>query len=104
MQTPRSFLLGQRPSMLRPMFASFPFQLLKPHRLRSIGFLLIICIATGIAYGQSTPGQATVTITIDNNNCQYAIPEGGWIQNSGQIFITINNTETESAIYSCVTA
>ncbi len=71
-------------------------------QLRNIHALLIaLCIVSGAAYGQSTSGQATVSITFDINNCSDSATQ---IPNQGQIFITINNTEIESANYVCLAA
>lgn len=71
-------------------------------QLRNIHALLIaLCIVSGTAYGQSTSGQATVSITFDINNCSDSANQ---IPNQGQIFITINNTEIESANYVCLAA
>jgi len=70
--------------------------------------LMLLCLATGIAHGQSTAGTATVSFNIDfsdtSNNCYYNDPNGGTTYNSGNLSITINNTETETVIYQCLTA
>ncbi|HZE24362.1 MAG TPA: hypothetical protein VE054_10240, partial [Blattabacteriaceae bacterium] len=65
--------------------------------------LIALGLASSAAYGQSTVGQTTVSIAIDDNNCSYNDPNGGGTSNSGTISVTINNTETESAIYQCLT-
>jgi hypothetical protein len=62
-----------------------------------------LCIATGIACGQSTPSQAIINFSVDSTNCSFNDPIQGTIFNSGTIFITINNSETEAAIYQCET-
>src|ERR1051325_2551551 len=81
--------------------ATCALKLLKNFSLRNVFVLLsALILSCGIAYGQ-TSGQATVSFAIDNNNCQD--PNNG-ILNSGQIFLTINNSETESAIYDCLTS
>ena len=63
-----------------------------------------LCMATVTAQGQSTPSRAIVGFSADSTNCEFADPNGGTIWNSGTISITINNSETESAIYQCQTA
>jgi Big-like domain-containing protein len=94
-----------RLSFLGSLRAGRPFHLLGSIRLGHICVLLLAFMAaSGIAYGQSTSGQATINIAIDDNNCTFSDPNSGTIENSGQIFITINNTETESAIYQCITS
>jgi hypothetical protein len=98
-----------RPSILELMLASRSFQPLTLRHLGSIRTLLIVfCVTAGVAFGQSTSSTATVNTTIDANNnfsnCYYTDPNNGTTYNSGQISITINNTETESAIYQCLTA
>lgn len=91
------------PSIVGSMPASRPSQPAKLRHLGRIGILLIaFCLATGVAFSQSTSSQATVSfsITSDLNNCYTS--DGFY--NGGNIYITINNTETESAIYQCITA
>ncbi len=51
-----------------------------------------------------THATATISINLDNNNCTASDGNGGTFYNSGTISVTINNTETESAIYQCLTA
>lgn len=74
--------------------------------------LVMLLVASGMAQAQ-TAGQATVTFTIDANqngltgnssNCSYTDPNTGTTYNSGTISLTINNTETETVIYQCLTA
>ena len=66
--------------------------------------LLALCIITSAAYGQGTTSQAIVTFSVDSANCSANDPNGGSVWNYGTIYLTINNTETESAIYQCQTA
>lgn len=94
-------------SIVGSMPASRPSQLLKLRRLRYIGiFMMLFCVVTSVAFGQSSSSQATISISItsDLNNCYYSDPNSGTFYNGGNIYITINNTETESAIYQCITA
>ncbi len=51
-----------------------------------------------------THATATISINLDNNNCSATDGNGSTFYNSGTISVTINNTETESAIYQCLTA
>jgi hypothetical protein len=93
-------------------FAARLLQLLKAPRIGSFCLLVMLCIAGSTAQA-GTAGQATITFTIDTNqngltgnssNCYYSDPNIGTIYNSGNISITINNTETETVIYQCLTA
>jgi hypothetical protein len=100
----------QRPLATKSISKNPSLQLLKlsvPGGISTV--LMLLCLATGIAHGQSTAGTATVSFNIDfsdtSNNCYYNDPNGGGTTyNSGNFSITINNTETETVIYQCLTA
>jgi hypothetical protein len=66
-----------------------------------------LCIAAGAARGQSSipllSSIATVSFSVDQTNCSFNDPSQGVIWNGGTISITINNSETESALYQCET-
>lgn len=105
MHTHVSLLRRQYSSVLESILTTRPFNLLKNCQLKNIYALLIaLCVVSGAAYGQSTAGQATVTFAIDDNNCSFSDPNGGGTYNSGTISVTINNNETESVMYQCLTA
>src|SRR5258708_3577785 len=81
-------------------------QLLKAlHPGNIVTLVLALCIATVAVQGQSSPpalpSMATVSFSVDSTNCSSNNPNVGTIWNSGTISITINNSETESAIYQC---
>lgn len=104
---------SQSPLALRSIVAPHLLQRLCAP-LGSICLLMaMLCAASAIAHAQSTAGQATVSFAIDANqngltgnssNCDYTDPNTGTTYNSGNISITINNTETETVIYQCLTA
>lgn len=82
------------------------FQILKKINLCTTGILAaMFYFAVGVACGQSSiptlPSVAIITFSISQNNCVFNDPNFGEILNSGTISITINNSETESAIYQC---
>jgi hypothetical protein len=111
-----SLSLSQRQRPLSSMtIPTNPYlQLLKPSILGRLSIVLVLlCLASGIAHGQSTAGTATVSFAIDDtqngltgnsSNCYYSDPNTGTTYNSGNLSITINNTETETVIYQCLTA
>jgi hypothetical protein len=102
-----------RPRPLQPIFA-LPLPQWFRHMAGNACILLIMLFAiSGMAQGQSAAGQATVSFAIDANpnglggnssNCYYSDPNSGTTYNSGNLSITINNTETETVIYQCLTS
>ena len=84
------------------------FQLLKPRGFWKICALVAaLCIAGEVVQGQSStpalPSIANISFNVDSTNCSFSDPNLGIIWNSGTISITINNSETETAIYQCET-
>jgi hypothetical protein len=91
-----SFLRRQCSLILESILANRSFNLKKLQYNNVYVLLIALCLASGAASAQSTVGQGTVNIAIDDNNCSYHDPNGIGPSNSGTISITINNTETES--------
>jgi hypothetical protein len=105
MHTRVSFLQRQCSSILKSMFANRTFNLLKTLQFKNVYILLIaLGLASSAAHGQSSPGQATISFSYDQNNCTYTDSQPELFLNQGQVFITINNTEIESAAYECQAA
>jgi hypothetical protein len=97
-------LQNQPPLVSQSAFVARLLQLLRFPHVGSFCLLIMLCIAGGIAQAQSTAGQATVSFSIDSNNCTYNDPNIGTFYNSGNISLTINSTETETVFYQCLTS
>jgi hypothetical protein len=98
------FSQRRHPVASQSTFVNYLLHQLKMYGLGNISILLIMLSGIGMVHGQSVAGQATVSINIDDNNCSFNDPNSGWFYNFGSISITINNAETETAIYQCITA
>src|SRR5215472_3724765 len=92
-------------SIRRVHLFQLAIQSLKTFRLGKVVILVAaFCLANCVAQSQSTPSRATISFGSDSANCSFSDPDSGWIYNFGTISITINSTETESALYACITA